>query len=129
MGSSRNQQITKRLALLALLMALGVILSLFDKFISSLAFPFLPTAKIGLANIVILLSIYRFSFKESLLLTVMKSALVGLILGSPMSFIISLVASLLSFFGMFAAFKLLSKWASMVSISVIGGFCTLWGNC
>lgn len=128
MGSLRNHLLIKRLVLIAVLVALGVILSLFDKFISSLAFPFLPTAKIGLANVVILLSLYRFSFKETLLLTIMKSALVGLILGSPITFVISFVASTISFLGMFLAYKTLRKWASMISVSVIGGFLHIMGQ-
>ncbi|MGD9605177.1 MAG: Gx transporter family protein [Bacilli bacterium] len=128
MGSLRNHLIIKRIVLIAILVAMGVILSLFDKFISSLAFPFLPTAKIGLANVVILLGIYRFSFKETLLMTVMKSALVGLILGSPITFIISFVASLISFLGMYVAYRTLKKWASMISVSVIGGFLHIVGQ-
>ena len=50
-----RQDYVKISILIAVLTSLGVIFSLVDKQISYLIFPFLPTAKIGLANIVILL--------------------------------------------------------------------------
>jgi heptaprenyl diphosphate synthase len=128
MGSLQNHLIIKRIVFIAVLVSMGVILSLFDRFVSSVAFPFLPTAKIGLANVIILISIYRFSLKETLLMSILKSSLVGLILGSPITFIISLVASLLSCFGMYAVFKLFKKWASMISVSVVGGFLHIVGQ-
>lgn len=112
----------QELAIASIMVAMAAVLSFFDKSISVIAFPFLPVAKIGLANIVILLAIYIFDFKTSLLITVLKSVVVGLILGSISSFIIGASASLVSFFWMFLAHKLLKDKTSLVGISVIGGF-------
>jgi len=112
----------KRIILLANLVAISVIFSYFDKMVSQAAFPFLPTAKIGLANIVILLGVYKFEFKETFVMVTLKVVLTGLLLGGLISFIISAIASFLSFFGMFFFHKLLKEKVSPISISVIGGF-------
>ncbi|MCK9471697.1 MAG: Gx transporter family protein [Bacilli bacterium] len=112
----------KRIILLANLVAVSVIFSYFDKMVSQAAFPFLPTAKIGLANIVILLGVYRFEFKETLVMTTLKVVLSGLLIGGLISFVISAVASFLSFIGMYVFHKILKERVSPISISVIGGF-------
>ena len=112
----------KRVILIANLVAVSVIFSYFDKMVSQAAFPFLPTAKIGLANIVILLGVYKFEFKETLIMTTLKVVLSGLLIGGLISFVISSAASLLSFFAMYGFHKLLKDKVSPVSISVIGGF-------
>ncbi|HKM29771.1 MAG TPA: Gx transporter family protein [Bacilli bacterium] len=107
--------------LLAILVALATILSYIDGLISRIAFSFLPTAKIGLANIVILFAIYRLDFKKTLVIVILKSFLVGLILGSPITFIISICATLVSFLGMYLLKKGLSEKVTAVGISVVGG--------
>lgn len=120
-----NLKITKtirNLTLSAILVSLGVIFSFIDIMISRTAFPFLPTAKIGIANIVILIGIYAFDFKTSLSMSVLKAALTGLILGNMISFIISMSATLVSFFIMFLAHKTFKNKTSMVGVSVLGGF-------
>ena len=112
---------TLEIILLAILVALATILSYIDGLISRIAFSFLPTAKIGLANIIVLFSIYKQDFKRTLLLVIMKSFLVGLILGSPVTFIISFSASLVSFLGMYLLHKQLKDRVTAVGISVVGG--------
>lgn len=112
----------KRIILIANLVAISVIFSYFDKMVSQAAFPFLPTAKIGLANIVILLGVYKFEFKETLIMTSLKVILSGLLIGGLISFLISAVASFMSFLGMYFFHKILKDRVSAISISVIGGF-------
>jgi len=128
MNNLRKQTNIKKIVLISILVSISVIFSIFDRFISSVAFPFLPTAKIGLANIVILIGVYKFNFKETFLMVVLKSLLTGLILGFLISFIISIVASTISFFGMYLGHKFLRKVASPISISVIGGFLHIIGQ-
>ena len=113
---------TKRIVLLSVLAALAICLSFFDKQISTIAFPNLPQAKIGLANIVILLAIYKFSFKESLILVLLKATIGNLLIGGFTAIIIGGSASLISFFGMYFLFKFLKNQLSGVGISVVGGF-------
>ncbi|HEY8395876.1 MAG TPA: Gx transporter family protein [Bacilli bacterium] len=122
MDNLRKQVNIKKLIFISILISFSVILSIFDRFISQMAFPFLPTAKIGLANIIILVGVYKFSYKETLVMVVIKSLLANLIYGGPINFLIGFCASLVSFIGMVLAWKTLKNVASPISVSVIGGF-------
>ncbi|HEY8445103.1 MAG TPA: Gx transporter family protein [Bacilli bacterium] len=112
----------KRIVLLSVLSALAICFSFFDRQISMVAFPTLRTAKIGLANIVVLLSIYHFDFKECLILVLLKAIIGNLLFGGVTSIIIGGTASLLSFFAMYFLFLFFKKYLSAVGISVVGGF-------
>lgn len=122
MDNLRKQINIKKLILISILISFSVILSIFDRYISQLAFPFLPTTKIGLANIIILVGVYRFSHRETLIMVVLKSVLANLIYGGPINFLIGFSASLASFIGMICAWKALRNVATPISVSVIGGF-------
>lgn len=119
----------QKITLIAILVSISVIVSIIDKMISGLVFPFLPMAKVGLANIIILFAVYRFNFVDSLIMVILKSLLVGLIFGSIMSFVIGLSGSLLSFIVMYLLQKLDSKNISMIGVSVAGGFFHTLGQC
>lgn len=111
----------RSIAFIAILVSLSVGLGILDKVISSVAFPFLPTAKIGLANIVVLYSLYKLKPLESIILVVIKSLLVGLLLGGPVTFVISITASLVSLFVMMISKYSLKDKVSCVGISLLGG--------
>ncbi len=128
MDNLRNHTNIKKIALVSILVSLSVILSIFDGFISRLVIPFVPLAKIGLANIIILVGVYRFDYREVILMVVLKSLLANLIIGGPISFLISIVASLLSLSGMLLARRFLKEKVSVISISVIGGFLHIIGQ-
>lgn len=113
---------TKKIVLLAILTSLATILSLIDKAITPVAFPMLPTAKIGLANIIVLYTIYSFSFKETFTLVIIKIVIVNLLFGGLTTVIIGGSASLLSFFIMYISTKLFKETVSGIGISVLGGF-------
>mgnify|MGYP000975251797 CR=1 FL=1 len=122
MDNLRKYVNIKKVVLISILVSFSVILSIFDRYISQLAFPFIPTAKIGLANIIILVGVYNFNFKETLVMVILKSTLANLFYGGPISFIIGFTASLMSLLGMYLAWKVLRRVASSISVSVIGGF-------
>lgn len=113
---------TRKIIWIAILVATAVILSIVDRFITMVAFPVLPQAKIGLANIVVLFAIINFSFKESLILVLLKSLIANLIFGQLTSFIIGGSASIVSYFVMVAMVKYLKQYFSLMGISVAGGF-------
>ncbi|MDD3999301.1 MAG: Gx transporter family protein [Bacilli bacterium] len=121
MDNLRKQVNIKKVALISILVSLSVILSIFDRYISSIAFPYIPTAKIGLANIIILVGVYNFDYKETLLMVILKSTLANLFYGGPISFVIGFSASIMSFIAMSIAWKTLRRFVSPVSVSVIGG--------
>jgi len=113
---------TKKIIFLSILTSIAIILSIIDKMITPLAFPMLPTAKIGLANIIVLLVIYRFGFKETILVVVIKIIIANLLFGSLTAFIIGGSASFLSFLSMFLIYKVFKEKVSAIGISVVGGF-------
>lgn len=121
MTNYRKTDINK-ITLIAILIAVGVIFSYIDKVISQAAFAFLPVAKIGLANIAVLIALYKFSFKDVFVMVIIKSLLVGLISSGATAFIISSSASIVSFFTMYLVYIGLKDKVSMIGVSVIGGF-------
>lgn len=119
----------KTITILSSLTAVGVVLSIIDKFISSVAFPFLPMVKIGLANIVVLIGIYKYDVKTSLILPVLKSILTGLLVGGAMSFVIGFSGTMLSFILMQIFKNILKEKVSIIGVSVIGGVSHIIGQC
>lgn len=114
---------TKNLVLFAVLVALSSALSYFDGYLSSLITLGNIKYKFGFANMVIMVIIYNYDFKSIFLAVVIKSLIVGLLLGAgPITFIISLSGSLLSMFGMYIIKKVLIKRDFMPFIGLIGGF-------
>lgn len=107
---------------ISILASLSSILSIFDKFIISCIFPYIPGIKIGLANIIVLHSIYNCNFKFSLLEVTLKIIITSLIFGSITSFIIGGTSSLISFLVMYIVHRKFKDKLSIVTISIIGGF-------
>ena len=123
----KNEQIRK-VTIISSLIAIGVILSIVDKLISSIAFPFLPMAKIGLANIVILIGVYNFKIKDVIIMALLKSVLTGLIFGSLMSFFIGASGTILSVIAMLTIKKTISEKISPIGVSMIGGSFHIFGQ-
>jgi heptaprenyl diphosphate synthase len=111
---------TKKLVFLAILTSLSVVLGVVDSQIS-VFLAVIPGAKIGLANITIILAILYFRFSDSFTMAFLKSLLIGLILGAVSTFVIGFSGTLLSFLGMYVVIKLSRNAFSMVGVSVIGG--------
>jgi heptaprenyl diphosphate synthase len=111
---------TKKLVFLAILTSLSVVLGVIDSQIS-VFLAVIPGAKIGLANITIILAILYFRFGDSFTMAFLKSLLIGLILGAVSTFVIGFSGTLLSFLGMFIVIRLSRNTFSMVGVSVIGG--------
>lgn len=115
---------TKKFITVAVLISLGVVLSLFDRLISqgilSLLPLFAPHFKLGLANIIILLLLYNYGAGCTLLGVTLKVLILALFnsAGAPMSF----GGSYLSFFIMYLFFKLTKNIKYIIFVSAIGGF-------
>ncbi len=112
----RSAADTKKLVLAAVLTALALALSLVDSVISS-ALPFLPGAKLGLANIVSLYALYSLGLPYTLLICVARCALTALFSGNVTMLAFSLAGGLASIFVMFA----LKRFLSVIKTSVAGG--------
>ena len=85
---------TRKVAETGVLLALALVLSFFESLIP--AFVAIPGIKLGLANIVVLFSLYRQGFKVSVLISVLRVILSAVLFGSVASFAYSLTGALLS---------------------------------
>ena len=107
----------KKLANMAMLVALAMIFSYVESLI-----PFqigIPGVKLGLANLIIVIALYKMSLREAYLLSVTRVVLAGLIFGSMFSILYSLAGALLSLTVMALLKK--SGGFSILGISIAGG--------
>lgn len=85
---------TRKIVTISILTSLGIVLSIIESFIPS----FVPGAKLGLANIITLIIIYIYSYKEAILSLFIRIFIVGLLYSGLFSvaFILSLSGGILS---------------------------------
>ncbi len=109
----------KKLTRISMLLALSVILNIFESFIPIFN-GIIPGFKIGLANIIILLVIYTYSFKEAISISILRVILVGLLRTGIFSvtFFFSISGALLSVTCMYVAKKYTKL--SIIGVSIIG---------
>ncbi len=113
----QERQYGKNLAIRGMLVALAFIFS----YLESL-FPVLipvPGIKLGLANLVILVSIYLLGERTGFFVSLIRILLSGLSFSGLFSMVYSLAGGLLSFFGM--VFLKRRKWGSLYGVSMAGG--------
>ena len=79
----------------------------------------IPGVKLGLANLIIVVALYKMRLSEAYLLSVVRVLLAGFIFGNYFSIIYSLAGGLLSL----TVMALLKKWGgfSLQGISIAGG--------
>ena len=109
---------TKKTAVLALFTAVSLVLSYIEAILPPI-WSAVPGIKIGLANIIIIVVLYRFSLKEAAAVSLVRLLALALLFGNFMTFIYSLAGAVLSL-AVMSAFKKIS-WFSMVGVSVTGG--------
>ncbi len=108
---------TKRLAFLGILTALSMVLSYIELLLPPI-WSAVPGIKMGLANIISVILLYGFSFKDAAAVSVIRVSLVSLLFGNAMVFIYSIAGALLSL-GVMAVLKKSDK-LSMVGVSIAG---------
>ncbi|MBU5294069.1 Gx transporter family protein [Anaerosalibacter bizertensis] len=108
----------KRMIFLSLLVSLGLALSIIESF---MPVPFIaPGAKLGLSNMVILVTLVVFGFKEALIVGILKSLLFTLVTGSVSSLFYSLTGTVFSSIAMFIVYLYFSKFFSLIGVSIFG---------
>ena len=108
----------KKLIFLSLLTSVGLVLSVTE---SMMPMPFIaPGAKLGLSNMVVLVTLVLFGFKEALTVGVLKSIILILITGSVTSFFYSLTGAILSCITMALAYSYLGNVFSLIGVSILG---------
>lgn len=90
----RNSSLNKRLARLAMLLALAVIMGYLEALVP--VAPAIPGIKLGLANFVIVLVMYLFSVREAALVSILRIVLVGFLLSNLSMILYSLAGAVLS---------------------------------
>lgn len=108
---------TNKLVLLSLFAAAALVLSYIESILPPL-YPSLPGIKMGIANIIVLVSLYIFSFKEVILLSFVKVFVSALLFGNVMAVAYSLGGAVLSLAIMILMKK--SNLFSSVGVSVSG---------
>ncbi len=108
----------QKILYISLLVALGLALSIIESF---MPIPFIaPGAKLGLSNIVVLVTLVFFGFKEGITVGILKSLVFTLVTGSVSSLFYSLFGSIFSCITMFIVFKYFSKIFSLIGVSIFG---------
>ena len=108
---------TKRIACLGLFIALAFVLS-YVEFLLPLNIG-IPGAKVGLANLVVMVALYTLGKKDAALLSFVRVVLVGLTFGNLAMLLYSLAGAILSFLAMLIAKR--TKLFSITGVSVLGG--------
>lgn len=107
-----------KIIFLSLLVSIGLALSVLE---SAIPLPItVPGAKLGLSNMVILVTLVIFGFKEALVVGILKSIVLVLITGSISSFLYSISGAILSCITMFIVYRYLSKIFSLIGVSILG---------
>lgn len=107
-----------KIIFLSVLVAMGLGLSVLE---SAIPLPItIPGAKLGLSNIVVLVTLVVFGFKEGLTVSILKSIVLMLVTGSVSSFIYSFSGAIFSCVIMFVAYRYLSSFFSLIGISILG---------
>ncbi len=107
-----------KIIFLSLLVSIGLALSVLE---SAIPLPItVPGAKLGLSNMVILVTLVIFGFKEAFIVGILKSIVLVLITGSISSLIYSLAGSILSCITMYIVYKYFSRIFSLIGVSIFG---------
>ena len=108
---------TKRVAFLGLSIALAMILSFVESQIPALVA--IPGIKVGLANIAVIFTLYKFGLKEAIGVSFVRVVIVSMLFGSPVSLIYSISGAVLSLLTMIILKKLTPL--TEIAVSVSGG--------
>ena len=108
----------RKIAIVAMLSALAIVVAVAESFIPSVG---IPGVKLGLANIIILITLYELGILEAVIVNIFRVVLASLVRGTflSMGFLMSLTGAALSL-GVMIIFYLLIKKFSVVGVSVIG---------
>lgn len=117
---------TKKIITLSMLLAISVVLSIVESFIPLFS-GIIVGVKLGLANIIIIFTLYKFGFKDALTLTILRVILVGILRTGLFSitFTFSITGAILSIIMM--GLSKLSK-LSIVGVSIIGSISHIIGQ-
>ncbi len=121
---SKSHIISRKIATVALLISLSMIFSYIE---SLLPLNFgIPGVKIGIANVVIVVTLYLFGFKTALTVNILRILLTGLTFTGLFSALYGLFGGILSLTGMWVLKN--TKAFSILGVSVFGSFLHIVGQ-
>ena len=115
-----------KIAITGILTAGAIVLGIIESFIPSIG---IPGVKLGLANIIILITLYELGILEALFVDLARVFIVGLLRGTifTMGFFMSLTGAIFSL-GIMILFYLLIKKFSIIGVSVLGALFHVFGQ-
>lgn len=115
--NSPKRSVAKTVSHIALLTSLALIFSYVEAIIPYN--PAIPGIKLGIANVVTVIALYKFGWKDAACISVLRIVLAGLLFNGVFGMLYSLAGALLSFIGMLLLKR--SKIFSIVGVSMAGG--------
>lgn len=113
-----NMSKNKKMVFMSLLVAQALVLGIIEK---SIPVPFItPGAKLGLANIITVVALYTFSFKDVITIVFLRVILSSIFGGTLSGFLYSISGGILSLLSMYFIFKILNNKISTMGLSVVG---------
>lgn len=106
----------KKTIFISIFVSLALVVSLLESYIP---IP-VPNVRLGLSNVILINALLFFGFFDTFFISLLKSLLLVLILGNPISFIYNFSAGLVSIIVMYFVNKYLKRFFSLVGISVLG---------
>ena len=116
---SRSRNRNRLLVFIALLAAQAVVLSLLEQGIPT-PFTIVPGAKLGLANIITCVALFKLPVRDTVLIIVTRLVLAGFLGGTLSTLLFSFAGAFLSFVGMYGVQQLGPKRVSVIGISITG---------
>ena len=115
-----------KIALLGILTAATIVIAIAESFIPSIG---IPGVKLGLANIMILITLYELGIWEAVLVNLFRVLVVGLARGTflSMGFLMSLTGAVFSLAVMILFYLLIRKF-SIIGVSVVGSLFHIIGQ-
>jgi heptaprenyl diphosphate synthase len=115
----------RKIIILGIMVAISIVVSIVEAQISTFLF-IIPGVKLGLANIVTLVVLYVFGWKDALIVLVLRIALVALLYSAMPAPLLSFAGGILAFV-MMVVFKKINRF-SILSVSVVGALFHMVGQ-
>ena len=115
-----------KMVLLAMLTASAIVIAIAESFIPSIG---IPGIKLGLANIVILITLYEVGILEAVFIDIIRVFIVSLVRGTflSMGFFMSLTGACFSLIIMILLYLIIKKF-SIIGVSVAGAIFHVFGQ-
>lgn len=108
----------KKLIFLSLLVSIGLVLSIVENMIP-VPMP-IPGVKLGLVNVVFLIALVLFGFKEAIIVVIIRGVTMSIATGNVSGLIYSLPSSIVSTIVMAIIYKNFSRYFSLIGVSLFG---------